>query len=155
MTLIVEGYFPELPNPNVCYNCFRCTSGCPSAFFIEEFRPHRFVAKFKWTELEEIISKEFIWDCSKCFKCIDLCPQEVSPAVVIEYLQILVAKRGKPIPKAYEEMIKNIIESGYAFPVQEVSDRDFETFTREDLGLGPLRKPSTITQLRKILVKLK
>jgi len=151
MIPILVEYPVEEANPWVCYHCFRCSSGCPVALVLRDYRPHRIVAKFRYGRGRDLIDSEIIWKCTQCYKCVNYCPQGVSPALVVELLKYLASREGYPIPAAYLDMIRNIKETGYAFREMEVTDREFEIHDRESLGLDPLKPPADMDVLRRIL----
>ena len=77
-----------------------------------------------------------IWLCVSCHKCEELCPYEVSPINVIESLKAQSFEEGQAHPMIVGE-IKQIVSTGYAFPLTGASSRQ-----REKLGLAALTQGS-------------
>ena len=87
-----------------------------------------------------------IWLCVSCHKCEELCPYEVSPVHIIESLKAQSFEEGRAHPMIVGE-IKQIVSTGYAFPLTGSSSRQ-----REKLGLEPLTQGSE-DDLRRISEK--
>ncbi len=87
-----------------------------------------------------------IWLCVSCHKCEELCPYEVSPVHIIESLKAQSFEEGRAHPMIVGE-IKQIVSTGYAFPLTTASSRQ-----REKLGLEALTQGSE-EDLRRISEK--
>ena len=81
----------------LCYQCKRCTSGCPAVDFME-FRPHQLVRLVRLGAADRSISTEAIWNCVGCYACTARCPQDVPITELIYSLKGLAMKEGK-VPK--------------------------------------------------------
>ncbi len=143
-----------LQDPDVCYQCRRCTSGCPIAYLVKDFRPHRIVAMVNLGFIEEVLRADFIWDCTRCYKCTEYCPQRVAPSDIVLSLQALCVERGIRFPDEYRNMILRISRTGFSFEEMEVADREMEIYDRKSLGLPPLTPPSKIDIVGKIVLSL-
>ncbi|RLE75852.1 MAG: hypothetical protein DRJ44_05090 [Thermoprotei archaeon] len=128
-------------HPEYCYQCAKCTSGCTSAKVISEYKPHLIVALTKLGYIDELIKSSIIWACSECWKCSEFCPQEVSPVEVVLALKNIACMLGVKPPKAIQEMAKNVIETGYIQNPMNITTKDFELISREDLNLPQLKEP--------------
>ena len=87
-----------------------------------------------------------IWLCVSCHKCEELCPYEVSPVRIIESLKAQAFDEGSLHPMILGE-IRQIISTGYAFPLTGASYRQ-----RERLGLDAIVQ-ETDEELRRISEK--
>jgi len=123
--------------PEMCFQCGRCTSSCTISKIVGDYRPNRIVG-FVRHGLPERVLDEIVWKCAKCMKCVEYCPQKVAPADLIVNLQSQAVSRGSAFPEAYEEMLRNLSETGLAFRQVDVTDRDFELCNRASMGLPPL-----------------
>ncbi|MCS7111605.1 MAG: 4Fe-4S dicluster domain-containing protein [Ignisphaera sp.] len=150
----------SLETLRACYTCFKCIGVCPAGL-----RPNLFVKAYLSTvfrELrdvyEEIVTNSSLWSCAKCLKCVEVCPQKVPLNDVIEYLQREAAKRGLA-PRAYQDMVENIMGTFLAFGSQTIVSRDGDFYTtgeaRELLGLTPLPEPNKIEKFRERLKGLR
>jgi len=142
-----------LQDPDVCYQCRRCTSGCPVAFLEPDYRPHRIVAQVNLGRVEELLRSEVIWKCTRCYKCTEYCPQRVAPSDVILSLQALAAERVG-LPGEFKDMIERLARTGYTFEVMEVADSELEVYDRGSLGLPELKPPSRMDVLGRIIRRL-
>ncbi len=133
--------------PGYCYQCIKCTSGCPISRQLDGFNPHVFVAMAKMGFIDELINDKTIWACVWCMTCKERCPQDVSPMEVIRSLTQLAFERGiEPPTVGLKAQFGNIITTGFA--------RDFTWVEgeREDIDdLPELPKP----RLDKIKAMLK
>ena len=82
------------------------------------------------------VSNPNLWLCVSCHKCEELCPYEVSPVHIIESLKAQAFDEGRAHPMIVGE-IKQIITTGYAFPITGASSRQ-----REKMGLDALTQTS-------------
>ena len=120
--------------PNNCFQCMRCTSGCPSMKMLE-LMPHQIVSMVKFGLIDELISSGIIWACATCHKCRERCPQNVAPVDLIVALRNLAVDMEANVPEGYLKVIGMLLEIGLIQKPQEVASRDFEAFTRDSLEL--------------------
>ena len=73
-------------------------------------------------------SKTGAWNCSNCWKCVEICPEDVD---VYEFM--MEKRRQEPAPVRYRRAFDSVCRVGYIYPVDEVN-----TF-REMWGLKPIR----------------
>ena len=126
--------------PGHCYQCIKCTSGCPISRQLDGFNPHVFVAMARMGFIDELINDKTIWACVWCLTCKERCPQEVSPIEVIRALTQIAFERGiePPTMVGLKGQFENILKTGYS--------RDFTWVEgeREDIeDLPEMPKPST------------
>lgn len=123
--------------PEKCFQCGRCTSSCTISKILGDYRPNRIVGLVRHGLPEGKLDK-IVWNCARCMKCVEYCPQKVAPADLISSLQYQAVSRGSAFPEAYGEMMKILCETGLAFRQVDVTDRDFEVCNRASMGLPPL-----------------
>jgi heterodisulfide reductase subunit C len=75
-------------SPMSCYQCAKCSSGCPVAGR-GDFRPHELVRMVQMDQREAVLSSRFIWECTACQTCATRCPQKVDIAVMIDALRAM------------------------------------------------------------------
>ncbi|MEX0567835.1 MAG: 4Fe-4S dicluster domain-containing protein [Candidatus Njordarchaeota archaeon] len=124
--------------PEVCFRCNKCVSGCPIARIIDEYRPNRIVKMAYYGQIKELIESELIWYCTQCFTCTERCPMEVAPADVIVALRN-VASRENKAHIAWVKMAQNIMRIGAILPEMGVVRRDRKLVKRSDLGITIFR----------------
>jgi len=121
--------------PEVCFRCNKCVSGCPVAKIIDDYRPNRIVKMAYFGYIDELINSELIWYCTQCFTCTERCPMEVAPADVIIALRN-VASRNNKTHKAWVRMARNIIRESKILPEMGVVTKERKLVKRSDLGIS-------------------
>jgi len=139
--------------PEKCFQCGRCTSSCTISKVLKDYRPSRIVSSVRLGLTERMLN-DTLWNCARCLKCVEYCPQKVAPADLILSLQFLAVSKGLTFPEAYEEMLRNLSETGLAFKQLSVVDREFETYTRESLNLPPLMAEARRRKIAEVLLKI-
>jgi heterodisulfide reductase subunit B len=92
-------------NPYLCYQCVRCTSGCPLAEHFD-YTPNQILRAIQLGQ-EEILSSRTIWLCASCQVCTTRCPQGIDVAKIMDYLMMIARQRGiKPAIPAVEDFIR-------------------------------------------------
>lgn len=135
----------QILDPNKCFECAKCTSGCP-AMKLLELHPHEVMGMVNLGLIDELIKSDVIWCCVTCLKCQERCPQRVSPVETILALRNLAVAKGLSIPEGFSTMLTAILEKGYFQDAQEIMTRDVETgkkgFTdRTGVGLSEHKGP--------------
>jgi heterodisulfide reductase subunit C len=75
-------------NAYKCYQCKRCTAGCPVAGYAG-LHPAQIVRAVQLGDLDSIMADKFIWLCTGCQTCSTRCPQEIDVAGIMDELRIL------------------------------------------------------------------
>jgi len=127
--------------PYNCFQCLRCTSGCPAMKMLE-IKPHEIVSLVRLGFVEEMINSGIIWACAVCLKCKERCPQEVAPVDLILALRNLAVEREAKIPEGYLRNVSMILETGFILRPQDTITRKLEKVNREKLGLPKVPTPS-------------
>lgn len=140
--------------PEKCFQCGRCTSSCSISKIVGDYRPSRIVGFVRHGLPEKALDKN-LWNCARCLKCVEYCPQDVAPADLISNLQFQAVSKGLKPPEAYGEMLTNLSETSLAFKQVNVTDRDFEVCNRESMGLPPLTTGDRWRKASEILSKIK
>jgi heterodisulfide reductase subunit C len=126
--------------PYSCYQCIRCTSGCPSMKMLE-LKPHEVVALAKAGFVEELVNSGVIWTCATCLKCKERCPQAVAPVDLIFALRNLAVEKEIKVPESFMQSLSMILECGHISKPQATINRRLEKTDREKLGLPKFREP--------------
>lgn len=74
---------------NRCYQCGKCTAGCPMAPYMDlaPSRVMRLVQIGDEAAIEKLLTGSAIWSCAACLTCTQRCPQDLDPAAVIDALR--------------------------------------------------------------------
>lgn len=127
--------------PNDCFQCIRCTSGCPSMKMME-LKPHEVVSLARLGFIDELIESGIIWTCAQCLKCKERCPQDVAPVDLILALRNLAVEKEANVPEIVLRNISTILETGFILKPQETITRKLKKLDREKLGLPRIPQPS-------------
>lgn len=76
-----------------CYQCGKCTAGCPVAFAMD-YTPRQIVRMLQVGLKEEALKTQTIWLCATCDTCSTRCPKEVDLARLMEGLRVEAKARG-------------------------------------------------------------
>lgn len=69
-----------------CYQCGKCTAGCPASM---DTPPSVLIRKLRLGLYQAAVDSESIWSCMACLTCSERCPKNVSPAAIIEGLKLI------------------------------------------------------------------
>jgi heterodisulfide reductase subunit B len=104
----VPASLPELAfeatgsNPYKCYQCVKCTSGCPLADQFD-LAPHQVMRSVQFNDAA-VLESRAIWLCASCQTCTTRCPQQIDVSGVMDTLRIESRRRG--IEPALPEIAK-------------------------------------------------
>jgi heterodisulfide reductase subunit C len=73
-------------NISACYQCYRCTNGCPVAADMDIY-PHRIIRHVILGGREKVLSSGAIWTCLQCTTCSVRCPNDIDIAHVFDTLR--------------------------------------------------------------------
>lgn len=77
-------------NPACCYQCGKCSAGCPMAAETT-LRPHDLMRMVQRDERERLFADDSMWLCLTCETCSARCPNECDPARIIDALREIAA----------------------------------------------------------------
>jgi len=101
----------ELSGENLlaCYQCGRCSGGCPSVPFMD-LLPNQVIRLAQLGMKEEVLSSKTIWVCASCFTCFVRCPKGVDLAKVMEALRQIQLRQNidyvEPLKLSKEEIVE-------------------------------------------------
>jgi len=118
-------------NVNVCFQCKKCTCGCPVSYLMD-YTPTQLVHAIRLGMEELVLNSKTIWLCASCETCSSRCPQELDLPKVMDVARIMVAKRGiKPgvpdIASFYKTAVSNIGLFGRMYEVGLIVSLKFKT----------------------------
>jgi heterodisulfide reductase subunit C2 len=76
-----------------CYQCGKCSAGCPMAGETR-FRPHDVMRLTNLDKKDRLMGDESIWLCLTCETCSARCPNACDPARVIDALREIAARES-------------------------------------------------------------
>jgi heterodisulfide reductase subunit C2 len=80
-------------SPMSCYQCVKCSSGCPVAGR-GDLRSHELVRLVQMDQRQAVLSSRFIWECTSCQTCVTRCPQKVDICGMNDALRAISLKEG-------------------------------------------------------------
>jgi heterodisulfide reductase subunit C len=86
----------EITGQNIdgCYQCGKCTAGCPIAYTME-IPPHEIIRFVQLGCEQEALSSRTIWLCASCETCTSRCPKNIDVVAVMDALRILAFQQGQ------------------------------------------------------------
>lgn len=97
-------------NPATCYQCGKCSAGCPMASE-SDLRPHQVMRRVMYGSREQALRDESIWLCLTCETCSARCPNGCDPAGVIDALREISLESGTAsMPRAVNAFHKSFLE---------------------------------------------
>lgn len=79
-------------NVFLCYQCLKCTSGCPLADHFD-LMPNQVMRSLQLGD-ERVLESKAIWLCASCQTCSTRCPQGLDIAGIMDVLRIEAKRRG-------------------------------------------------------------
>ncbi len=79
-------------NVFLCYQCVKCTGGCPLAEHMD-LNPNQVLHAVQLGD-EGVLESETIWVCASCQTCTTRCPQGIDIAAIMDELRIEARARG-------------------------------------------------------------
>lgn len=76
-----------------CYQCGKCTAGCPVAFAMD-VAPNQIVRMLQLGMLDEALRTETIWLCATCSTCSTRCPRGFDLAKLMDSLRTMALQQG-------------------------------------------------------------
>jgi heterodisulfide reductase subunit C len=103
-------------NINLCFQCSKCSSGCPLANMMD-LKPAQVMHSIRLGREYEVLNSKAIWLCLGCETCSARCPQQVEPAAAMNAARVLALQKGvKPRVKEvgiyYQGFVDNMRLNG-------------------------------------------
>ena len=102
-----------------CYQCGKCTAGCPMARYMD-LTPNQVMRLSQIGDAEaqeRVLGCSAIWSCAGCLTCTQRCPRELDPAAVMDVLRELSLEQAKVSPRqkkvlAFHKAFLKTVEKG-------------------------------------------
>jgi heterodisulfide reductase subunit B len=87
-------------NVYLCYQCVKCTSGCPVGEFFD-WQPNQIMRALQFGQEDIVLESETPWLCVSCQTCTTRCPQGLDIAGIMDFLTREALERGiePPVPE--------------------------------------------------------
>lgn len=146
-----------------CYQCGKCTAGCPVAFAMD-IEPSRIMRLVQLGQSEIVLRSKAIWLCIGCQTCTTRCPQEIDTAKIIDTLREMALERGyeadREVIAFFRSFLDNIQRHGRVFEPTLVlqynlrsghlfqdADKGYLMLSKGKLPLRPHRNGSAIRKI--------
>lgn len=134
-------------NVYLCYQCIRCTSGCPVAEFFD-WQPNQVMRALQLGQDDIALQSQTPWLCACCQTCTTRCPQGLNVTAIMEFLTREALHKGfKPkvseVNVFNEAFMREIRLWGRAYELglmAEMKVRNRDLFSDLDLGLQMFRR---------------
>ena len=128
-----------------CFACGTCTTICPVFSVNNKYNPRKIIRMILLGLKDEVLNSDFIWLCSGCYSCYELCPRDVKITHLMNAIRNIAVREGH-IPKPMEAGVDLLEKYGRLLEVSE-----FENTLREKKGIPELNL--TIPDIKKVLKK--
>jgi heterodisulfide reductase subunit B len=128
-------------NVFLCYQCIKCSSGCPLSEFFD-WQPNQIMRAIQFGDQEIAFESETPWLCAGCQTCSTRCPQGLDINAIMEFLTRESLQRGyKPKVREVDQMNKAFMNEvkiwGRAYELGLMAEMKLRTMNLfEDLDLG-------------------
>jgi heterodisulfide reductase subunit C2 len=121
MTLVAEVLQRSGINVMRCYQCGKCSAGCPMASEMSK-RPHEVMHLVMRNKRDELLGSDGIWLCVSCETCSARCPNGAEPARVIDTLREIALEQDPTLsPRAigafHRSFLDQVKQNGRMFEV--------------------------------------
>ena len=101
---------------SLCYQCLKCTAGCPTAPHME-FRPNNIIRMIQMGMKDQILRSHAIWLCVSCETCGTRCPNKIDIGALMDTLREMAVEEKVPaaeknIHLLHEAFIESIRRGG-------------------------------------------
>ena len=108
-------------NVAACFQCRKCTNGCPASFAMDIF-PDRIIRLAILGRIGEVLESHTIWICASCETCTTRCPNGVRIAELMDYFKELALHAGitpalPSVAAFYRTFLDNLKLTGRVFEV--------------------------------------
>lgn len=90
-----------------CYQCGKCTAGCPVAYAMD-LTPRQVMRALQLGLEDELTKSSTMWICFYCLTCSARCPREIDIAKVMEALRLVTIKIKNTLPEKDIKLFHNL-----------------------------------------------
>jgi heterodisulfide reductase subunit B len=99
-------------NVFLCYQCQKCSSGCPVAEHFD-LAPNQLMRAIQLGQKEMVLHSKTIWLCAMCETCATRCPHDINITKIMDVLKIMAQQEGieskvPSVPLFYRAALRGI-----------------------------------------------
>ena len=80
-------------NPWECYQCGKCSAGCPMAHAMD-IQSRQIVRCIQLGDMHTLLNSKAIWLCATCHACVERCPNDIDIPSLVEQARYEAKKKG-------------------------------------------------------------
>ena len=105
-------------NLSACYQCGKCTAGCPGAELYDR-QVSQIMRAVQMGLKEEALKNRSLWLCLSCSTCSSRCPNNIDVAAVMETLRNMARREGwvqdRPIETFWKSFLDTVKYTGRSY----------------------------------------
>jgi heterodisulfide reductase subunit B len=131
-------------NVFLCYQCKKCTAGCPVAAYFD-LTPHQILRACQFGQSDLVLTSRTISICAACETCSTRCPQGIDIARIMDVLEIMAQNQGikskaPTVPMFYKSANRGINLFGRMWELGLMAELYIREFFARELDYGQLFK---------------
>jgi len=142
-------------NVFLCYQCKKCTAGCPVAAYFD-LKPHQVLRATQFGQEDLVLHSRTISICAACETCSTRCPQGIDIARIMDELEIMAKEQGirsqaPTVPMFYTAANRGINWFGRMWELGLMAELYLRELLAGQLNFGQLFKydlPMAVAMLR-------
>ncbi len=131
---------------STCYQCGKCTAGCPASFLYDN-QVSQVMRAAQAGFREETLKSKSLWLCLSCSTCTARCPNNIDVAKVMDVLRHKARREGyvnhRPVEQFWKAFLDTVKYTGRSYELGTMADYMMRTgrfFTDLDISLPALMK---------------
>ncbi len=127
-------------NLSRCYQCKKCSGGCPMAFAMD-YRPSEVIRMVQLGAKDKLLQSRTIWVCASCKTCKSRCPNDIDTSAVNDALKTMAQAQNtvaeSRIAAFHESFLGSLAKHGRIYEAGMLIGFKMKTKTyTEDMQLG-------------------
>jgi heterodisulfide reductase subunit C len=140
-------------NVSVCYQCKKCSSGCPVTFAMD-YLPNQIIHMIRMGLKEEVLKCTSIWVCASCETCTTRCPNDIDVAKIMDAMKMASRKSGlkvaeKRVSLFHDAILASIKRTGRVYELGMIGQ-----FTLKSGGFVSKLKSGALMEEAKLGLKM-
>jgi heterodisulfide reductase subunit C len=141
------GSVAETDNTSLCYQCSRCSAGCPLAEEMD-LLPHQVIHLLSLGLEDEVLRSNTMWMCAGCYTCATRCPNDIDITTVMDEARTKAIEKGIQCPNPdvltfHKCFLRDLGRRGRIYELRMMAENNIrkgKPFDNADLGRKMLLK---------------